>query len=77
MYSGGIAPPFLRSALDRGELLASRPARFTPREKAPGNRGMGGRVGPKDGLDAVEKRKITLPYKESNPYRLAHSSSLC
>jgi hypothetical protein len=28
--SGGIAPPFLTSALDGGEWLASRPCPFTP-----------------------------------------------
>jgi hypothetical protein len=28
--SGGIAPPFLTSALDAGELSVSRPCRFTP-----------------------------------------------
>jgi hypothetical protein len=34
--SGGIAPHFLTSALDGGELSASRPCRFTPREIALG-----------------------------------------
>jgi hypothetical protein len=31
----GIAPPFLTSALDRGEWKASRPGRFTPGGRAP------------------------------------------
>jgi hypothetical protein len=37
MYGGneGIAPPFLTSPLDGGEWTASRPYRFTPREKSP------------------------------------------
>jgi hypothetical protein len=30
--SGGIAPPFLPSALDGGERSASRPSRSSPRE---------------------------------------------
>jgi hypothetical protein len=31
MYGGGgIAPPFLTSALDGGDLLASRPGHLTP-----------------------------------------------
>jgi hypothetical protein len=29
-----IEPPFLTSALDEGELLASRPGRFTAGERA-------------------------------------------
>jgi hypothetical protein len=33
--SGGIAPHFLTSALDGGEWSASRPGRFTPRERTP------------------------------------------
>jgi hypothetical protein len=32
---GGVAPPFLTSALGRGEWSASRSGRFTPRERAP------------------------------------------
>jgi len=34
------------SALDGGEWSASRPGRFTPRERAPGTRWIGGWVGP-------------------------------
>jgi hypothetical protein len=52
--SGGIAPPFLTSALDGGEWLASRPGRFTAAERAPVTHWIGGRVGPRAGLDAVE-----------------------
>jgi hypothetical protein len=29
-----MAPPFLTSAVDRGEWLDSRPCRFTPKDKA-------------------------------------------
>jgi hypothetical protein len=43
--SGGIAPPFLTSALDGGEWSASRPYRFTPGERAPGTHWIGGWLG--------------------------------
>jgi hypothetical protein len=52
--SGVIAPQFLTSALDGGELSASRPGRFTPVERAPGTHWIGGRVGPGTGLDLME-----------------------
>jgi hypothetical protein len=39
-----------------------RPGRFTPWERAPGTHCIGGWVGPRAGLDAVENRKfLTLP----------------
>jgi hypothetical protein len=45
--------------------------RFTPRllypqERAPGTHWIGGWVGPRAGLDAVVKRKIPSPYRDSN-----------
>jgi hypothetical protein len=49
---------FLTAELDGGEWLASRLGRFTPGETASGTHWIGGWVGPGDGLDAVEKRKI-------------------
>jgi len=57
----------LNSALDGGEWSASRPGRFAPREKAPGTHWIGGWVGPSVVLDAVVKRKIPRPRRESNP----------
>jgi hypothetical protein len=57
----------LTSALDGGEWSASRPARFTPRERAPGTHWIGGWVGPGTVLDTVAKRKIPIPRRESNP----------
>jgi hypothetical protein len=53
--NGGIAPPFLTSALDGVEWAASRPSRFTFEEKAPVTDWMGGRVGSRAGLDTVKK----------------------
>jgi hypothetical protein len=50
------------SALAVGEWSASRHGRFTPGEKVPGTHWIGGWVGPRAGLDDVEKRKfLTLP----------------
>jgi hypothetical protein len=43
----------LTSALNGGEWSASRPGRFTPRERAPGTHWIGGWVGPRAVLDAV------------------------
>jgi hypothetical protein len=54
----GKTPPFLTSALDGGEWLASRTSRFTPAERVPGTHWIGGWVGSWSGLDAVEKTKI-------------------
>jgi hypothetical protein len=51
----------LTSALDGSEWSASRPGRFTPRERAPGTYWIGGWVGPKVVLDAVVKWKIPSP----------------
>jgi hypothetical protein len=69
---------FLTSALARGEWSASRPGRFTPRERAPGTHWIGGWVDPRAGVDDVEKRKFfTLPGLELQPLgRPARSQSL-
>jgi hypothetical protein len=56
----------LTSALDGGEWSASRPGRFTPRERATDTRWIGGWVGPRAVLDAVVNRKIPSPRRESN-----------
>jgi hypothetical protein len=54
----------LTSTLDGNEWSVSRPARFIPRERAPCIHGIGGRVGPRTGLDTVSKR-IPIPRRES------------
>jgi hypothetical protein len=58
---------YLTSALEGGERSASRPGRFTPKETAPGTHWIGGWVGITSVLDAVAKRKILSPRRESNP----------
>jgi hypothetical protein len=60
-WNGGTAPLSSTSALDGGEWSASRPGRFTPRERAPGTRWIGGWVGPGAVLDAMVKRKLPSP----------------
>jgi hypothetical protein len=45
---------FLTSALVGVEWSASRPGRFTPREKAPGTHWIGGWVGPRASPDNME-----------------------
>jgi hypothetical protein len=61
-----------------GEWSASRPGRFTPGEIVPGTLWIGSWVGPRAGLDDVEKRKsLTLPRLELRPLgRPARSRSL-
>jgi hypothetical protein len=57
---------FLTSALDRGELSASRSGRFTARERAPGTHWIEGWVGPRVVLDEVVTN-IPSSHRESNP----------
>jgi hypothetical protein len=54
-------------ALDGGEWSASRPGRFTHRERDPGTHWIGGCVGPRAVLDTLGKRKIPSPRRELNP----------
>jgi hypothetical protein len=58
-----IAPSIhsLTSAIDGGEWSDSRSSRFTSRERAPGTHWLGGWVGPRAGLDTVEKRNSQHP----------------
>jgi hypothetical protein len=50
----------LTSALDWGEWSASRPARFTHRERAPGTHWIGGLTGPRAVLDAMDDIGIII-----------------
>jgi hypothetical protein len=74
--SGGIAPPFLNSALYGGEWPVSRPGRFDSGERANDTHWIGGWVSPRAGLDATEKRKTSCPCLEWNPDRPASSPSV-
>jgi len=53
------------STLDGGEWSASRPDRFTPKERTSGAHWIEGWVGPRAGLDVVVKRKIPRPCRDS------------
>jgi hypothetical protein len=64
--SGSIAPPFLTSALHRGEQSASHPGCFIPKERGPGSHWIEGCVGPGANLDIMEKRKV-LPLQRIKP----------
>jgi hypothetical protein len=68
----------LTSALVEGEWSASRPDHFIHVEKAPSTHRIGGWVGPRAGLEDVEKRKfLTLSGLELRPLgRPARSQSL-
>jgi len=55
----------LTSALDGGEWSASRPSRFTPKERTPCTHWIGVWVGPRTGLDAV-LRKLPSSCQELN-----------
>jgi hypothetical protein len=65
--NGGIAPPFLTSVLDGGELSASCPCCFTPGETASGTHWIGDWVAPRAGLDVVEKRESLSAAKNQTP----------
>jgi hypothetical protein len=51
-------------------------AALPPGEKAPGTHWTGGWVGPRGGMDNVDKRKISWPCRKSNPGRPASNPSL-
>jgi hypothetical protein len=69
---------FFASALAGVELLASCPDRFTSGERAPVTHWIGGWVGPRTGLDDVERKKfLTLQELKLRPLgRSARSQSL-
>jgi hypothetical protein len=56
---------FLTWAVVGSEYSASSHYRFTPKEKARGTHRIGVWVGPRAGLDDVERRK-SCPYRDSN-----------
>jgi hypothetical protein len=73
---------FLISALDEGEWLASRPGRFTPRERAAGTHQVRGWVSPRASLDMVSKsqpviepRSSDRPVRGQSLYRLSYADT--
>jgi hypothetical protein len=68
MKEYGEVHVFLTSTLVGGEWSASRSGRFTSGERAPSTYWIGGWVGPRTGLDDIEKRKfLALPGLELRP----------
>jgi len=64
---------FLISAQDEDEWSASRPSRFTPEERASRIHWRGDWVGPKDGMDAVAKRKNPTILPAANRNRVVQT----
>jgi hypothetical protein len=60
--------PIILDLGNRYKWLGTRPSHITSGEIAPSAKSIGGWVGPRAGLDAVEKRK-NFPCRESNPGR--------
>jgi hypothetical protein len=56
----------LTSTLDKGECSVLRLSRLTPGERVLHKHWIRGRVGYRAGLDALEKRIISCPCRESN-----------
>jgi hypothetical protein len=65
--SGSLAPPFLTSSLYGCEWLGLRPCRFIPGVIATGTHYMGGWMGPRTGLNTVEKIKCLVPAGNRTP----------
>jgi hypothetical protein len=68
---------FLTSPLAGGEWSASRPGRFTPREKASGTHCIGSWVDPRAGLDdaGLELQPLSRPARSQSLYRLRYPGS--
>jgi hypothetical protein len=58
---------FLTSALDGGEQSSSFQSHFNPKESTPSIHCIGGWVNPIAGLDAVVKKKKSLPLLSTEP----------
>jgi hypothetical protein len=63
-WSGGIALPFLTTALDGGEWSGSRPGRFISGERAFGTHCAGAWLGARISTNAVVQRNIPCPYRK-------------
>jgi hypothetical protein len=59
-----------------GEGSASRLSSFTPGERAPGTHWIGGWVGPRFGLDDVERRKFFFIIHPTIPHYMCDNMSV-
>jgi hypothetical protein len=73
---GVLIHVFLTSALGGDEWLASRPGRFTTEERAPRTHWIGGRVGPRTGVDDMEKIPALTGTRTPTPRSSSPSQSL-
>jgi hypothetical protein len=64
--SGGIAPRILDLGTIWRWVVSFTPRPLYPKERAPGTHWIGGWVGPRAVLDAVVKRKVPSPCRDSN-----------
>jgi hypothetical protein len=64
---------FVTSTLGEGEWSALRSSHCNSRERVPGHHWIGCWVGPRAGLDAVAKRKISSLFRESNSGHVARN----
>jgi len=60
--------------LDVGERSASHPGHFTPGERAPSTHWIGGQVGSRAGLDAVDKRYLKMFAPNINQAIIQHGT---
>jgi hypothetical protein len=74
--SVGIAPPLLTPALYGANGQLHVPAALPLKERASVIYWVGGWLGFRAGMDAMEKKKISCPCRESIPDHPAHSLSL-
>jgi hypothetical protein len=72
MYSSSI----LNLSLSWRWVVSITPRRIYPEERDPDTQWLGRWMGPRAGLDAVKKRKVSFPCWESNPGRPASSTLL-
>jgi hypothetical protein len=73
--SGGIALPFLTSALDAGEWLALCPCHFIPLARGLGTHHIGGWASPRASLDCVEKRNVSCLCQKLSCKSFGHLAS--
>jgi hypothetical protein len=68
MGNRDIAPPFLTSTIDGGELSPPSPGSYIAWERAPGTHFIGGWVDPRASLDDVKRKFLTLPGLDLRPF---------
>jgi hypothetical protein len=73
--SGGIAARILDLGTRWRWVVSFTPRPLYPQRKNPSTHWIGGWEGPRGGLDAVVKRKIPGPYRDSKPNHPVRSSA--